>query len=164
MKRENFSEQRRLVLLMGATAVAAAAAPAMAMANNESAEQPGNGKTVVSGRVVCEKDGRPLAGAQIEIWQADARGVRSDSSQTAATDGDGRYFAVLKGGAQRLHYRVSHKDYTTKVAQLHIASARQREAVLTRDQTGTMRVAFEMTLTPRNQQMAAGTAARAALA
>lgn len=151
MKRETFSGKRRQVLLMGAMGTAAAAAPALVMAN-ESTEPAGSGKTVVSGRVVCEKDGRALAGAHIEIWQADARGVRSEASQTATTDGDGRYFVVLKGGAQRLQYQVSHKDYTTRVTQLHVASARQREATLTRDHAGNMRVAFEMTLVPRNMQ------------
>jgi hypothetical protein len=130
MKYHHHSETRRQLLLMGA---AAAAAPAAVFAAGEPAVQVSGGKTVVSGRVVCAQDGRALAGAVIEIWPADARGVRDDAAlETAVADGDGRYFAVLKGGAQRLHYRVSHKDYTTRATQLHVASARQREATLTR--------------------------------
>jgi hypothetical protein len=64
-------------------------------------------------------------------------------------DGDGRYFAALKAGAPRLVYRVSHKGYTTRIAQLN-SSAQQRTVSLTRDDAGVTRAAFEMKLVPRN--------------
>lgn len=152
MRRERFSERRRQVLGVGAAGAAALALPTWAMAGEPVAQERG-GKVVVSGRVIGASGGRPLAGAQVEIWQIDARGARTDAAAELATaDGDGRYFAVIKGNVQRLQYRVSHKDHTTKVATLHVTSARQREVTLTRDHDGTMRVAFEMTLTPRNLQ------------
>lgn len=150
MNREQFSERRRQVLLMGAGVFAA---PAVAMAAGDPVALERGGKVVVSGRVTGATTGRPLAGAQIEIWHADVRGVRDEATrEVVMADGDGRYFAALKGNASRLQYRVSHKDHTTKVTLLHVTNARQREATLTRDQDGTMRVAFEMTLTPRNLQ------------
>ncbi|HTE14301.1 MAG TPA: carboxypeptidase regulatory-like domain-containing protein [Burkholderiales bacterium] len=124
------------------------AVPAVMAAYSPSVQFTG-GKIVVSGRVVDAHDGRPLAGAQVEIWQADARGVRTEHTHEVVTaDGDGRYFAALKGNAQRLHYRVSHRGYTAKVTQLH-TDARQRSVTLTRDDAGATRAAFEMTLTPR---------------
>ena len=124
------------------------AVPSVMAAQNPVVQFTG-GKIVVSGRVVGAQDGRPLAGAQVEIWQVDARGVRAEHTHEVITaDGDGRYFAELKGNAQRLHYRVSHRDYTAKVAQLH-TDARQRSVTLTRDDAGATRAAFEMTLAPR---------------
>jgi hypothetical protein len=148
MKHNQFSLRRRQVLLMGAGALAA---PAVAMAANEPVVQFSGGKIVVSGRVVGVADGRALSGAQIEIWRADERGMRVESSHEVVTaDGDGRYFAVLIGSAQRLHYRVSHKGYGTKVAQLQAGSPTQRAVTLTRDDTGITRAAFEMKLTPRS--------------
>lgn len=155
MKREQFSGRRRQVLTLGAASIGALALPRVVMAGTEPVVQDRGGKIVVSGRVLGATGGRPVAGAQVEIWQLDARGTRLEGAPEIVTaDGDGRYFAVLKGSAPRLQYRVSHKDHTTKVATLHVASARQREATLTRDHEGTMRVAFEMTLTPRNLQSA----------
>ena len=155
MKREKFSARRRQVITLGAVGAAALAAPVVYAASELEVQDTG-GKVVVSGRVVGATGGHPLAGAQIEIWQADTRGMRAESTrEVVITDGDGRYFVALKGNAQRLHYRISHKDHATKVARLHVTSARQREATMTRDSEGTMRVAFEMTLAPRNLRMAA---------
>lgn len=152
MKRKIFSEQRRQVMLMG---VSALAVPMSALAAAEPVADPNGGRVVVSGRVIGETDGKGLAGAQIEIWQVDARGQRAEASrEVVAADGDGRYFAALRGSPHRLHYRVSHKDHTTKVTQLHVTSARQRAVTTTRDHTGAIRVAFEMTLAPRNMMMA----------
>jgi hypothetical protein len=153
MKRETFSARRRQLLALAASAAGALAAPALVMAGGDPVVQERGGKIVVSGRIIGATGARPLAGAQVEIWQADARGMRIDGTREVATaDGDGRYFAVLNGAASRLHYRVSHKDHTTRVAQVHVTNARQREAIMTRDHEGTMRVAFEMKLTPRNLQ------------
>ncbi len=158
MTQEVFSARRRQLLALGASAagvLAAPTVPTMAMAAGDPVAQERGGKVVVSGRIIGATGARPLAGAQVEIWQADARGTRIDATrEVATTDGDGRYFAVLNSAASRLHYRVSHKDHTTRMAQVHVTSARQREATLTRDHEGTVRVAFEMKLTPRNLQSA----------
>ena len=116
MKNETISLRRRQVLAAGAASLAIPMAP-MVMAAHVPEAQHASGKIVVSGRILGA-EGRALAGAQIEIWQVDARGVRADATHEVVTaDGDGRYFAALNGNAQRLHYRVSHKGYTAKVTQ-----------------------------------------------
>ena len=151
MQHNPFSARRRQVLVGATIGVGALAAPAMVMATSEPAVHFTGEKVVVSGRVV-NAEGRALLGAQIEIWQADARGVRDERTLEVVTaDADGRYFAVLMAeGArvQRLHYRVSHQGYTAKVTQLH-ANAHQRSVTLMRDPQGATRAAFEITLSPR---------------
>ncbi len=156
MKHQNFSVRRRQVMALGVTGAGVLAAPAMAMTAHEPLVNQVGGKIVVSGRILGASDGLALAGAQIEIWQADARGVRAEDSRVMVTaDGDGRYFAALAdagAAAQRLHYRVSHQDCITKVTQLH-ATTPQRSVTLTRDDEGatrTTRAAFELTLAPRH--------------
>jgi hypothetical protein len=153
MKPEKFSARRRQIIAMGAIStmgVGAMAVPAAALAAGEPLLQFSGGKIVVSGRVVGAADGRALAGAQIEIWQADARGVRVEGTHEVMTaDGDGRYFAALTVNAPRLLYRVSHKGYTTRLAQLN-GAPQQRTVSLTRDDAGVTRAAFEMKLVPRN--------------
>ncbi len=147
MEPQNFSARRRQVLALGTGALTV---PVVAFAAGEPMIQYSGGKMVVSGRVVAAADGRALNGAQIEIWSVDARGVRSESSHEVATaDGDGRYFVELPGNAHRLHYRVSHTGYATKITQLN-STAQQRAVTLTRDQAGATRAAFEMKLGPRN--------------
>ena len=152
MKHNEFSIRRRQVLAIGTIGAAGAlATPVMALAASEPVVQFSGGKIVVSGRVVAAADGRALAGAQIETWLADARGVRVEATHDVVTaDGDGRYFVVLNGNAQRLHYRVSHKGYSAKVVQLQAGSPSHRAVTLTRDDTGITRAAFEMKLAPRS--------------
>ena len=160
MKHQSFSLQRRQVMEAVATIALGAgsmATPATLMAApaDEPAVQVSGDALVVSGRIRDDAGGQALAGAQIEIWQADARGVRFDHTrEVALTDGDGRYFATLstlnRTPASRLHYRVSHPNYTARVTQLHTSGAPQRAVTLTRDDTGTTRAAFEMTLAPRH--------------
>ena len=155
MRHDKFSARRRQVMTMGAIGIIGAgslAAPALATTARE-AEGPlmtaSDGKIIVSGRIVSESDGRALAGAQIEIWRADARGVRAEHTrEVVITDGDGRYFAALNGTTNRLHYRVSHQGFTAKVAQLY--GQGQRSVTWARDQQGVTRAAFEMSLAPRN--------------
>ncbi len=154
MKQQNFSMRRRQVMALGVTGAGALAVPAVAMTDHELRVVQVGGKIVVSGRILGASDGQALAGAQIEIWQANARGVRAEDSRAVVTaDGDGRYFVVLSGVAQRLHYRVSHQGYTARVTQMHVAGTAQRSVSLTRDDEGTTRTtraAFEMTLAPRH--------------
>lgn len=151
MTQKHFSLRRRQVMAGGVIGAGAMVAPAMVMAAHEPVLQQAGDGMVVSGRVVSEADGQALAGAHIEIWQADVRGVRDERIRAVVTaDGDGRYFATLNGKADRLHYRVSHHGHTARVTQLYAAGARQRSVTLTRDDTGTTRAAFEMSLAPRN--------------
>lgn len=156
MKHDKFSARRRQVLAIGATGAGAIVLPVAAMAANSPVVQFNGGKIVVSGRVVGAADGRALAGAQIEIWQANARGVRIEGTHEVFTaDGDGRYFAVVQANVPRLQYRVSHTGYTTKIAQLN-SGAQQRTVSLMQDDAGVARAAFEMKLAPRSA-LAAGT-------
>jgi hypothetical protein len=135
---------------VGAGAMAVAAAPAVAAVMHEPLVQQSGGKLIVSGRVVSAHDGRALAGARIEIWPADARGVRDASTrEVAVADGDGRYFARLEGKASRLNYRVSHPGYTASITRLN-TGARQRSVTLMRDEHGATRAAFEMKLARRD--------------
>ena len=98
MKHNQFSMRRRQVIAMGAGALAA---PLGVLAAGEPVVQFSGGKIVVSGRVIGAADGKALSGAQIEIWRVDARGVRAEATHEVVTaDGDGRYFAVLNGGAR----------------------------------------------------------------
>ena len=132
MKHQNFSLRRRQVIAMGAGSLAAAAVAMAAPRLTEPVVNFANEKIVVSGRILGAPDGLPLAGAQIEIWQADARGVRAEHTrEVAIADGDGRYFAVMEAlDARRLHYRVSHQGYTARVTQMHATGARQRSVKL----------------------------------
>jgi protocatechuate 3,4-dioxygenase beta subunit len=149
MKQKHFSLRRRQVIAGGVIGAGVMVAPVMA-AHEPLLRQDGE-RMVVSGRIVSDTDGHALAGAQIEIWQADAQGVRDERTRVVITaDGDGRYFAKVQGSAARLHYRVSHRGHTTRVTQLHATGARQRSVTMTRDDAGATRAAFELTLVPRN--------------
>jgi protocatechuate 3,4-dioxygenase beta subunit len=93
----------------------------------------GKERLVVSGRVLGMPDCAPLAGALVEVWQADERGDYTQVSSSRKDDpncllrasiktgGDGRYSfnTVLPGeypGRPRhIHYRVSHDGYATLV-------------------------------------------------
>ena len=154
MKHRKFSLRRRQLMAMSTIGAGTLAAPAVVMAAREplvpNVHQSGD-KLVVSGRILGANDGKPLAGAQVEIWQADEHGVRAEHTRELVTaDGDGRYFAAMNGKADRLHYRVSHHGHTARVTQLHATGAHQRSVTLTRDDTGATRAAFELTLVPRN--------------
>ena len=123
-------------------------------------------RLVVAGKVVDAPDCAPLAGALVEVWQADARG---DYSQVGAkpddagcllraslkTDAEGRYSfrTVLPGeypGRPRhIHFRVSHKGYTTLVTQLYFARERgipQELVVTAAPKDGVLAASFDLTL------------------
>lgn len=99
-------------------------------------------KLTVSGRVLGMPACAPLAGALVEVWQADARG---DYTQVTAgkkddpgcllrasvtTDGSGRYrFQTLvpgeyPGRPRHIHYRVSAAGHAALVTQLYFSSER----------------------------------------
>ena len=126
----------------------------------------GGQKLTVTGRVVGMPDCAPLAGALVEVWQADARG---DYSQVGAkpddagcllraslrTDAEGRYTfrTVLPGeypGRPRhIHYRVSAKGYATLVTQLYFTRERgvpQELVVNAAPKDGALAASFDVTL------------------
>ena len=102
-------------------------------------------RLTVSGRVL-DGDCKPLAGAVIEIWQADVKGEYSQVSRdrkddprcllraTLKTGADGRYaFRTVQPGEypgrpSHIHYRVSMNGYRTLVTQLYFNPERGVDA------------------------------------
>ena len=87
---------------------------------------------VVSGKVL-DTAGKSLAGAVIEIWHADGRGVydlkgyRYRARLSAAPDGTYRFQTLMPGHypervAQHIHYRVSAPGRKVLVTQLYFAT------------------------------------------
>ena len=105
-----------------------------------------NERLTVSGRILAAPTCQPLAGATIEIWQADVKGEYSQVSRerkdnprcllraTLRSDADGRYTfrSVLAGEypgrPSHIHYRVSMNGYRTLVTQLYFNSERGVDA------------------------------------
>ena len=126
----------------------------------------GSQKLTVSGRVLGTPDCAPLAGALVEVWQADSRGgyTQVGAGQDDAgcllraslkTDAEGRYLfrTVLPGeypGRPRhIHYRVSAKGYATLVTQLYFARERgvpQELVVTAATKDGALAANFDVTL------------------
>jgi protocatechuate 3,4-dioxygenase beta subunit len=126
----------------------------------------GKERLVVSGRVLGAPGCAPLAGALVEVWQADARG---DYSQVGAkpddagcllraslkTDAEGRYsFRTVAPGEypgrpRHIHYRVSAKGYATLVTQLYFGRERGVPpdlAVTAVPKDGALAATFDVTL------------------
>ena len=127
----------------------------------------GGQKLAVTGRVLGMPDCTPLAGALVEVWQADSRG---DYTQVTAgrqddpncllrasvrTDAEGRYsFRTLlpgeyPGRPRHIHYRVSAKGYATLVTQLYFARERgvpQELVVTAAPRDGALAASFDVTL------------------
>ena len=127
----------------------------------------GKERLMVTGRVLGMPDCRPLAGAMVEVWQADAKG---DYSQVGAkpddpgcllrasllTDAEGRYaFTTIlpgeyPGRPRHIHYRVSHTGHATLVTQLYFARERgvpeQLVAMPARNEKGLAQATFDITL------------------
>lgn len=92
---------------------------------------------VVTGRVLGFPECRPVAGALVEVWHANARGIYSRIDKMAFDDlaclmrgavrsgEDGRYsFRTLAPGAylgrpRHIHFRVSAPGYRTLVTQMY---------------------------------------------
>jgi protocatechuate 3,4-dioxygenase beta subunit len=126
----------------------------------------GSQKLTVAGRVLGTTDCAPLAGALVEVWQADSRGdytqvgARQDDAgcllrASLKTDAEGRYAfrTVLPGeypGRPRhIHYRVSAKGYATLVTQLYFARERgvpQELVVTAAPKDGILAATFDVTL------------------
>jgi len=103
--------------------------------------------TLVSGRVV-DQDGRPVAGARVEIWQCDANGryhyVRDDSAGPppdenfqgygrATTEREGGYlFRTIRpvpypGRTPHIHFAVSAPGFPRLITQMYVAGELQNE-------------------------------------
>lgn len=103
-------------------------------------------RLTVGGRILGAPDCKPLAGAVIEIWQADAKGEYSQVSRgrkddprcllraTLKTGVDGHYAfrTVLPGEypgrPSHMHYRISMNGYRTLVTQLYFNPQRGVDA------------------------------------
>ena len=149
MKSKKVSHKRRQLMIAG---LAGTATPALAgqfrgAAVSEVGAVEGDGGLVVSGRILAH-NGRPLAGAAVEIWRPNARA----EAARATTDGDGRFFAKVAaaGRPHHIHYRVSEGGRTLARQELYFARGRavaeSRAAYLQRDESGTWRAAFGMSL------------------
>jgi protocatechuate 3,4-dioxygenase beta subunit len=153
VKSRTISVRRRQLMIAG---FAGTAAPALAGQLHEQLAAVGQvgaveraGGVVVSGRILAGS-GRPLAGATVEIWRANARG----DAATATTDGDGRFFAKVAsdrpGRPRHIHYHVSDGGRTLATQELYFARGREvaerRSGHLERDEAGTWRAAFGISL------------------
>ena len=128
----------------------------------------GKARLIVSGRILGAPDCKPLAGALVEVWHADANGdysgfTRGKTDDPACllraslkTDAEGRYSfstivpAEYPGRPPHIHYRVSHAGHTTLVTQLYFARERGvAEALvvpLQRDDKGVSRAVFDISI------------------
>lgn len=124
-------------------------------------------KLTVSGRVLGTPACAPLAGALVEVWQADDRGDYTEvtagrkddpgcllrASLTTNTGGHYRFQTIVPGeypGRPRhIHYRVSAKGYATLVTQLYFARERgvpQELVVTAAPKEGGLAASFDVTL------------------
>lgn len=127
----------------------------------------GKERLVVSGRVLGA-DCKPLAGALVEVWHADAngdyshftRGKKDDPAcllrASLRTDAEGRYRfstvvpAEYPGRPRHIHYRVSHAGHDTLVTQLYFdrerGVANELVSPLKRDEKGVAQAVFDIAL------------------
>jgi len=145
MKSSTISLRRRHLMMAG---LAGAAAPAPLFGGPFSATAVETGgsapRLIVSGRILCGRDHKPLAGATVEMWLAGAGGEFT----SAATDGDGRFFAAISpldtaGRPRRIDYRVRHAGRETPVTR---RITNDLVANLGRDDAGALRTTFGLTL------------------
>jgi len=153
MNSKKISLRRRQLVIAG---LAGSAAPALASqfrgsgaAADELSAVAADHDLVISGRVLA-RDGRALAGAAVDVWRANA----PSGAARAITDGDGRFFAKVAGARaarpQRIRYRVSAGGRTLASEELYFARGRavaeRRSGHLQRDETGTWRATFGISL------------------
>ena len=127
----------------------------------------GKDRLIVSGRILGV-DCKPLAGALVEVWHADAKGdysgfTRGKQDDAACllrasikTDSEGRYSyttiipSEYPGRPRHIHYRVSHAAHATLVTQLYFERERgvaeELISVLKRDDKGVSHASFDITL------------------
>lgn len=190
--RDLISPRRRRLLLAGCASLAAAPAAAQQCRGTPpdqlgpfytrgapeqtelcSSGSGGKDRLVVTGRVLGN-DCKPLAGALVEVWHADANGDYSEFTRgkkddpacllraSLKTDTEGRYHfstivpAQYPGRPRHIHYRVSHAGHATLVTQLYFGRERgvpdELIVALKRDDKGAggaggvARAAFDITL------------------
>ena len=100
----------------------------------------------VSGKLL-DADGRPFAGALVEIWQANGHGRYNDDRDassrpidprfkgygTCVTDADGGYrFQTIKpvpypGRAPHIHFKLQGAGFNPFITQMYVAGARENE-------------------------------------
>ena len=103
-------------------------------------------RLIVSGRIVDAHE-QPVTDALIEMLSGAA-----DRSVRTSTDGDGRFVLTMSASAaqSQIDYRVSRPQRGAVIRSLHFAPARgfERETVafLQRDDAGTWRTTFGLTL------------------
>jgi len=125
----------------------------------------------VSGRVVAFPECNPVAGARIEVWHADARGVYSLVNAgppddlacllraTLVSAEDGRYaFGTLLPGAYfsrpaHIHFRVTAAGYRTLDTRMALApgegiDSRLVARITSKDPDGTVSAEFDLALAP----------------
>ena len=179
MKHNTISLRRRHLVLAGLAGVAAPATlfagqcggtlrNAPVVAELFASGSGGKDKLVVSGRILGAPDCKPLAGATVEVWHADAnrdyraftRGKQDDPGcvpcASVTTDADGRFMfttivsAEYPGHPRHINYRVTHQGHAMPVTQLYFARERgvpdDRVAQVHRDDAGTWRATFGLTL------------------
>jgi protocatechuate 3,4-dioxygenase beta subunit len=128
-------------------------------------------RLAVSGRVLGLPDCRPLPGALVEVWQADAKGEYTLVGGTkpdpdcllragVKADAEGRYRfhtvlpGVYPGRPRHIHYRVSHPDFRPLVTQLyfkgdpHLQGVADLAIEVTRTEAG-LGGTFDLVLTPK---------------
>ena len=155
MKHHAISLRRRHLMVAG---LAAAAAPAIFFASRR-ADTPGEAftarlaagqhKLVVSGRI-RRSDGKPLAGAKVEIRCTSA----GAEPIIATTDADGRFmFTTMAstestGRLRHLDCRVCDQGQDRLVTQLHFPrrGSDDHEQSLQRDSAGVWRASFGLTV------------------
>jgi protocatechuate 3,4-dioxygenase beta subunit len=159
MRPNTISLRRRHLMIAGLAGVAAPASlyagqwsgkPGAALDGGLAASaSAGVERMIISGRILG-MDRKPLAGAAVEMWRADA--VRARTSVT--TDADGRFFTTIapapySGRLSHINYRVSHKGHETPATPLYFARERgvsdDRVAHLQRDDAGVLRATFGTT-------------------
>ncbi len=131
MKHTTISLRRRHLMMAGIAGVAGAALPASLCAAPRDAaiaEGAGGGKLVLSGRAL-DRNGKPLAGATVEVWPRDA-----SHRATTTTDGDGRWLLTTEYSG-RMQYRVIRDGRRTPTRQFAIAQPQ-------RDEVGVWRATF----------------------
>ena len=138
MKHDIVSLRRRHLLIAGLAVMSAPAVAGFPVGGSSA-----DAKLVVSGRILGP-DGKPLADAAIEAWQAGESNVRA----RATTDADGRFMfttdtrAGHDGRPEVISYRISRQRHGTRQASVDFVStpdARAAGAQLQRDETGTWR-------------------------
>ena len=145
MKHTTLSLRRRHLMIAGLAGLVMPGTLLAALPRGIAPGSAGYGKIVVSGRML-RANGKPLAGATLELLNA-----RVEGDFSVTSDADGRFmFAALApaGHSANFECRVSHPQHGTHHRTLRFGATRGNTGVaqLQRDEAGTWRAAFGLTL------------------